>query len=58
VGNPQIGRAIYLTAAEWERLALWHPGNASEQLRELLDRAGKFWPRGPASNASDRKRKP
>jgi hypothetical protein len=49
---------VYLTAAEWERLELWHPGNPSEQLRELLARAARFWPRGPSSNAKDRKREP
>jgi hypothetical protein len=44
-----IGESVYLTSAEWAWLELWMPGgNRSEQVRELLERARKFWPSGPA----------
>lgn len=39
---------VGLTPDEWEYLSHWSSGNKADQLRELLDRARKFWPSGPA----------
>lgn len=42
-------KTVGLEPEDWSWLALWCPdGNQSVQLRELLDRAKKFWPTGPA----------
>lgn len=47
-GDPLIYRTVGLTADQWRWLALWHESNnPGAQLRELLERAVKFWPGGP-----------
>ncbi len=49
------GRTVYLKQAELEWMEFWFPGgNPTEQLRELMGRARKFWPKGPASSRKDR----
>lgn len=47
-GRALVGKKINLSASEWAWLELWHPGNPSEQIREMLERARRFWPAGPA----------
>lgn len=47
--NPLVTRSVCLTAEQWAWLDLWFPGgNFSFCLRELFDRAMKFWPSGPS----------
>ena len=42
-------KTIGLFEWQWQWLALWFPdGNPTNQAQELLDRAVKFWPAGPA----------
>jgi hypothetical protein len=47
VVDSMAGRAVtvYLTESEIEYLALWQK-NRSAALREIIDRAIKFWPQG------------
>lgn len=46
--DPLITRSVCLTEKQWAWLDLWFTGgNFSLCLRELLDRAMKFWPSGP-----------
>jgi len=44
-------RSVGLTQADWDWLDLWFPGQSpgasSLSLRELVERARKFWPNGP-----------
>lgn len=44
----KIFHTVGLTAAEWEFLGKWFSGNKTGQLRELIERAQKFWPAGPS----------
>lgn len=47
--NPQRYKTVGITEEQWQWLERWRPGGSpSDQLRELLDRAMKFWPGGPA----------
>ena len=46
--NPLVFRTVGLTAAQWRWLDLWLlSASPTAQLRELFDRAVKFWPSGP-----------
>ena len=47
--NPMVFYTIGMTAEQWAWLELWHPGgNRTDQMKDLLYRAQKFWPAGPA----------
>lgn len=42
-------KTVGLTPEQWLWLSTWMPtGSPSNQLRELLERAEKFWPAGPS----------
>jgi hypothetical protein len=46
--SPFIYHSVSLTQEQWNFIMLWFPtGNPSQALRELLERAVKFWPSGP-----------
>lgn len=48
-GSKLVFKTIGLTAAQWEWLKLWHEhGSPTDQVREMMQRAEKFWPAGPA----------
>lgn len=48
-GKAKTFRSVGLSESEWAYLELWQTGaSPSDQLRELLERAMKFWPSGPA----------
>lgn len=54
-GRPSIGtkakkfKTVGLTEDEWRWLEMWLPGaSPTSQLQELVERARKFWPAGPA----------
>lgn len=53
--NRVIGKTVYLTGEEWAWIETWLPGaaNPTLPLRDVLDRARKFWPNGPTSNAAN-----
>lgn len=43
-----IFKTIGLTKSQWEWLSLWNGGgNKTVHIRELFERAMKFWPKGP-----------
>lgn len=42
-------KTLSLPEDMWAYLELWHPGNPSEQVNELLTRAMKMWPGGPTT---------
>lgn len=45
-----VFKTVGMPAWAWDWLALWMPtGNPTTQLRELLERAAKFWPAGPGA---------
>jgi hypothetical protein len=47
--SPLIFHSVGLTADQWAWLALWMPNRSTTaQLRELINRAFKFWPAGPS----------
>lgn len=47
--NALVFHTVGLTREQWEWLTLWMPeGNRTDQVKELFDRARKFWPKGPA----------
>jgi len=45
--NPLIFKTVGLTEDQWKWLQLWNSTNPTLALRELLDRAFRFWPSGP-----------
>lgn len=48
-GERMEGERVYLRPDDWRWLERWLPGgNPSEQMRELFERARKFWPGGPS----------
>lgn len=52
--NPTRQYPVSLYNEQWLWLTLWHSGNESEQVRELITRAMAFWPDGPYSNGAAR----
>lgn len=42
-------KTLSLPQEMWEWLELWHPGNPSEQMMELVLRGMKMWPGGPST---------
>jgi hypothetical protein len=46
--NPLVFKTIGLTVEQWDWLYLWFPtGNRTDRMKELFERAMKFWPGGP-----------
>lgn len=46
--NPLVFKTVGLTDAQWQWLSLWSKASPTAALRDLFDRASKFWPAGPA----------